>query len=124
MIVKTKYDAGHRPGKLCKDPKVTVANKSMSIRDVVNRFASGQPLDIPAAQHGEQQVPMGEYDLADRYRLKMALLADLAQVQKDKQERLSQEAEQKRKDDIDAAVAARLKEKESEGYLPPKPSDA
>lgn len=112
-------DCKHRLAKSCNDPKTTVANRSLDISQVVARFASGQPLDIPPAQHGVQMVSIGDYDLADRVRFRREAKADFNAALESKKAKAKEAAEKKRQEDIDKAVAERLAQKAVEGNIPP-----
>lgn len=117
MIIKTKYQAAHRVGKSCTDEKIVQPNRSLSIRQVIDRFASGQNMDIPPAQYGRVERTMNDYDLADRVQDRRRLSAEMAAIQAEQQAAIKAQQEAARKKEIDDAVAARLAEKEQNAKL-------
>lgn len=92
-------------------------NRSLSIQDVVAKFASGQTVDLPQGVYGIVKANLTDYDLADRARIRRELSDYMTKVLGDIRKEKDAAAAAAKQKEIDDAVAARLAQQKD---LPPR----
>lgn len=116
---QTMYKCLHRqPQGFAGCKSVVQPNRSLSIQDVVSKFASGQTMDLPQGEYGIVKANLTDYDLADRVRLRRELSEYMTKVLGDIRKEKADAAAAAKQKEIDDAVAARLAKQPKD--LPPR----
>lgn len=118
MKFKTPYNAVPSKGEINSDPSMTVPDQSMSVQEIMRRYASGLPLGgqrVPI-YHGEDEFlpDFDKLDLAEQQQYKEAAAAERKRIERD----LKKQADKKRKDQ-QAAQAAQNSSNKDAGVAPP-----
>lgn len=120
MKFKNHYNAEPSEGEKLFGPSQTVPDQSMSVTEIMRRYASGLPMQgerVPIYDGDEELIPnWDKMDLADRQQLKAHLEQELYEVNQrlKKQDKPKETAEKPQNEHIEEAVIV-------EEELPPPP---